>query len=389
MPELEIIQHPQIEGLHLFLNTVSHRTLHVHPEWELLWALDKPLNVICDKQAHRIAPGQIVLFSPNQPHSFCKTEAGDCTFLCIQMSPQRFPSSEALFADSIYPAEFLTGEEQLQLRRTLFSMLRTYLERSACYELKCLGQACLVLHSLLTRMPVHRVSAGETANRADRTARLMRLLDFVDKNYMHKIQLSTFAAMERRSMSYMSHFAKEMLNQSFQDYVNTVRFNCACKLIATGSSRMLDVCMESGFSDYRYFSQTFQKRVGMTPEAYSRLSQTPVQEEAKIHHSLHSLEQFYSRRRSLELLDIFEQRYLPLANTKRPCGHAAGAFHIHACPSFQHFAQNSRKQYSYNRNSFPPANLSNRLYQFVKEKAAGRAYTQKYRRRRSTCCISV
>ena len=55
MPELEIIQHPQIEGLHLFLNTVSHRTLHVHPEWELLWALDKPLNVICDKQAHRIA----------------------------------------------------------------------------------------------------------------------------------------------------------------------------------------------------------------------------------------------------------------------------------------------------------------------------------------------
>ena len=208
MPELEIIQHPQIEGLHLFLNTVSHRTLHVHPEWELLWALDNPLNVICDKQAHRIAPGQIVLFSPNQPHSFCKTEAGDCTFLCIQMSPQRFPSSEALFADSIYPAEFLTGEEQLQLRRTLFSMLRTYLERSACYELKCLGQACLVLHSLLTRMPVHRVSAGETANRADRTARLMRLLDFVDKNYMHKIQLSTFAAMERRSMSYMSHFAK-------------------------------------------------------------------------------------------------------------------------------------------------------------------------------------
>lgn len=161
MPELEIIQHPQIEGLHLFLNTVSHRTLHVHPEWELLWALDNPLNVICDKQAHRIAPGQIVLFSPNQPHSFCKTEAGDCTFLCIQMSPQRFPSSEALFADSIYPAEFLTGEEQLQLRRTLFSMLRTYLERSACYELKCLGQACLVLHSLLTRMPVHRVSAGE------------------------------------------------------------------------------------------------------------------------------------------------------------------------------------------------------------------------------------
>lgn len=308
MPELEIIQHPQIDGLHLFLNTVSHRTLHVHPEWELLWVLDEPLAVICGQQEHRILPGQMVLFSPSQPHGFYKVDRS-CTFLCLQMAPKHFPASEPFYADSIYPAKFLSASEYHLLQNTMFSMLRSYLERPVCYELKCVGQAGIILYYLLTRMPVHYVSAVETADREKRTARLTRLIDFVDKNYMHKIQLSTFAAMENRSMSYMSHFAKEMLNQSFQDYVSTVRFNCACKLIAAGNRRMLDVCVESGFSDYRYFSKTFQKKVGMTPEVYCRLHRAPVQEEAKIHHSLHSLERFYSRKRSLELLAQFEKRY--------------------------------------------------------------------------------
>ena len=41
----------------------------------------------------------------------------------------------------------------------------------------------------------------------------------------------------------------------------------------------------------------------MTPEEYRRRSQSPVQEETHVHHSVHSLERFYSREKSLELLD--------------------------------------------------------------------------------------
>ena len=46
----------------------------------------------------------------------------------------------------------------------------------------------------------------------------------------------------------------------------------------------------------------FQKRFGITPEEYCRRSQIPVQEETHVHHSVHSLERFYSREKSLDLL---------------------------------------------------------------------------------------
>ena len=90
------------------------------------------------------------------------------------------------------------------------------------------------------------------------------------------------------------------MNQSFQEYVTSVRFHCACKLIVSGEKKMLDVCMESGFSDYRYFSAAFKSQFGMTPEQYKLSLKKP--ENAVIHHSIHSLEQFYTDEQSKAII---------------------------------------------------------------------------------------
>ena len=49
----------------------------------------------------------------------------------------------------------------------------------------------------------------------------------------------------------------------------------------------------------------------MTPEEYSRQPQSPVLDEMQVHHSLHSLERFYSRERRLELMYLFAAKYAP------------------------------------------------------------------------------
>ena len=140
----------------------------------------------------------------------------------------------------------------------------------------------------------------ERVHADQRNARLERFLRFVDENYMHKIRLSDFAGSEGCSTSYISRFVKTALNQTFQEYVNSVRYHSACRLIAAGGMKMLDVCEESGFSDYRYFSAAFKDQCGLTPEEYGR--QTANQRDEPVRLSLHSLERFYSREESRELL---------------------------------------------------------------------------------------
>lgn len=301
MNEFEIIQHRQIEGLSVFLNTIDHRTPHIHPEWELIWVLRECLSVTSEQSQFLVSQDQMVLFCPNSPHELHKADKS-CTFLCIQISPKLLPITRRLMVDGRFPHAYLTADDQLWVKNTLKALAEAYFTGGDHYELFCLGQASLLLHKFLTQLP-SRVLTPEDSDRLDRrNARLNRMIRYVDENYMNKIRLSDFAKAENCSTSYLSHFIKDATNQTFQEYVNSVRFNCACKLIAAGGKRMLDVCMESGFSDYRYFSRAFHQQYGMTPAEYGRHARQMRLESAVVRHSLHSVERFYSREDSLRLL---------------------------------------------------------------------------------------
>lgn len=306
MNEFEIIHYPQINGLNIFFNTVDHRTPHLHPELELIWVLDGCLAINCNRMSYQAQPDTLVLFNPNHPHEFHKINES-CTFLCFQISTkvyeQSCPVLQHLYVDGLFPDEELSPASALALRQELKELARAYFEQGGCYELYCQARTGMILYRLMSELTTRWVSIEEAQEREKRNARLMRLFAFVDENYMHKIRLTDFAEAEKRSTSYLSHFIKETMNQTFQDYVNTVRFNAACKMIIAGGKKMLDVCFECGFSDYRYFSRTFRSRLGMTPEEYSRLQKPAVPQEIHIHRSLHSLEQFYSREKCLQLLD--------------------------------------------------------------------------------------
>lgn len=305
MNELEIISHRQIEGMSIFFDAIDYRTPHVHSEWELIWIIDHPLSITCAHTQFVAQPGDMVLFNPNDHHEFHKVE-DTSTFLCLQISPRLMPAMPKIAVDNRVVNGFVSAEELAELKKTMAEVLQVYLQQEEGYSLYCVGQSFLMLHKLLTRLPSHEQTPEETASIDKRNQRLRRLIRFVDDNYMHKIRLSDFAQQEGCSMSHLSHFIKDAMNQTFQEYVNTVRFNCACRLIAAGNTKMLDVCMESGFSDYRYFSRTFQKQFGMTPEQYSKAANSQ-QPETTVRRSLHSVERFYTREDSLILLQKITQ----------------------------------------------------------------------------------
>ena len=95
--------------------------------------------------------------------------------------------------------------------------------------------------------------------------------------------------------------------------MNTVRFHAACKLLATGQDKLLDVCYNAGFSDYKYFSATFLQRTGMTPEVYRQRiqeSQNDLLDEhqpSKTFFTLHSVEHFYTPQESVRRIRQYQQ----------------------------------------------------------------------------------
>ena len=242
MREIEIVEHPQINGLRVFFDTVHYRTPHIHRELELIWLAAGTLDVRIEQTRLQAAPGEMVLFHPGQLHAFRAVGDG-CTFLCVQIAPElaayAYPALGRLRFAQPCPGRVLPRGAYHALVQTLLRLAQSYLEQRPGYELTCAGCACLLLGALVEGMPHELLSGGELAGQQRRNDRALRLMRYVDENYTHKVNLSDFAQAEGLSLGYASHFARAALGQSFQDYVDTVRFYAACKQIAAGRARLV------------------------------------------------------------------------------------------------------------------------------------------------------
>ena len=310
MHELEIIRYPQTDGLCMFFDTIDYRTAHFHPEWEILLVLENALLIHTAGEEMTLSPGEMVLFNPWQAHEFHRVEES-CTALFLQFSTElfsmAFPKIEHLIMEDSRLTAWLDQQEQENFIGSLFRMMDVYLKEEDGYELECISGSAELFRRIYLSVPHHVQTDKELMQNKKRTQRLSRFLKFVDENYMFKIKLADFARQEDMSLAYMSVFVRKELGQTFQEYVNSVRFNAACKMMAAGESSMQTICLESGFSDYRYFSNEFRRRKGVTPEQYSR-NPDPSPDAQKTHQSLHSLERFYSRARSGELLVDYREK---------------------------------------------------------------------------------
>ena len=148
MNELEIIQYHQMQGLNVFVNTVTYRSPHFHHEWELLWVLDAPLKVRWQRKEYLLQPGDMALFPPRIPHEFQQTE-GICTFLCLQFSLSALSVNRDIVTEDILLKNHLSASAYQTVREYTLQIAEHYFYREPLYELQCLGKGALLMHTLL------------------------------------------------------------------------------------------------------------------------------------------------------------------------------------------------------------------------------------------------
>ncbi len=279
MSEIEIIRYTGIRGIKLFFNTVFRRTPHQHREAEVILVLKNEMTVECERGPVTAGPGGMIVLNPGEVH---KLTSGDgCTFLCLQVRPDIFPGcgTENILFDAEALGTVPGEEERRALVRMLLRITEAYFRREEGFELFCHAEAGLLLHALLGILPHRFLTAAEREARVIRNERMHRMFSFVEKNYMHKIRLSDFAKEEEMSMSYLSHFVKETIGMTFQEYVTEVRLDAACGMILESpTDRLIDICYASGFSDYRYFCAAFRRRLGTTPDLFRQARSLAAEE---------------------------------------------------------------------------------------------------------------
>ncbi|HOG02111.1 MAG: Melibiose operon regulatory protein [Betaproteobacteria bacterium ADurb.Bin341] len=308
--EYELVMHPRLKHICCFVVEIDYRTPHLHREMELSLILSGSLSVSTQGLSSQLREGDLALFNANQVHEY-HAEGAPARMLCIQVIPQfchdSFPSLQNTRFSDFCLREHLGTEEYALCRAMAVEFAYRYCRRDFGYELECDALLRLIFSILVQRVPNRVLPDGESGRSRERVERLNRILDYIDANYMNKIQLGDLAQSEGISTYYLSHFFTDHLNCSFQNYLFQVRMRHARALVASTDKKLIDVCLECGFSDYRYLNRAFQQQFGCTPNEYRSLSRQAGDEARE--GGIGSVERFLTEQEMLTELKAYRQTH--------------------------------------------------------------------------------
>lgn len=73
--------------------------------------------------------------------------------------------------------------------------------------------------------------------------------------------------------TYISHIFKKVTGMSFVNFMTEVKIDRAKVLLRDSDARINEVAYTLGYSNQEYFSRTFKKRIGVTPNEYQKMLQ--------------------------------------------------------------------------------------------------------------------
>ncbi|MEI6100502.1 MAG: AraC family transcriptional regulator [Eubacteriales bacterium] len=147
-------------------------------------------------------------------------------------------------------------------------LMNSLYKREDGYRFEIMGVINIVFYHLFHSIQYEKVTEERWVTQSRNMNRLNRIIGYMQENYTNKISLAGLAEKEELDLYYLSHFIKKYLGMSFQQYLNKLRLDRALELIMRTDKKNIDICFESGFSDYRYLCKAFESEYRCTPSQY-------------------------------------------------------------------------------------------------------------------------
>ena len=262
--EYEVVVYPKLNHVRASIVQIVNRNTHVHRALELGLALEGDGVVRVNENSFSVHKGSLFFFNANEPHEIIASSGEGIKIAYLQVANSFcseylscFRNLELLKNDL---STYLSRAQLRELTALMVQSLQDYLaEDSDTYGLHCICSICQLYSKLLAYVPYRQMTEAAYLARNKKMARLSRITEYIDTNYSEKITLEELANRENVTKTYLSHFIHDNLNMTFQEYVSSVRFERALKLIRNTSMCLTDISVVSGFSDVKYLSKMLEK----------------------------------------------------------------------------------------------------------------------------------
>lgn len=99
------------------------------------------------------------------------------------------------------------------------------------------------------------------------TERIEMICDYLGKNYFRNISLDELSLLAGLSKYYLLRIFTKEKGISPHKYLETIRIEKSKKMLEEGIP-IIDIALQTGFTDQSHFSNLFKSLIGLTPKAY-------------------------------------------------------------------------------------------------------------------------
>ena len=96
----------------------------------------------------------------------------------------------------------------------------------------------------------------------------------MDNHFQEKITLKSLAQYTYLSPNFMRVKFQELMGISPHTYLEEIRMNHACRLLAESELSVADIASACGYESPSYLDSVFRRKKGMTPKQYRAEHQT-------------------------------------------------------------------------------------------------------------------
>ena len=215
-----------------------------------------------DRREYSIAPGQLLVIRPNQPHSYGADSDQPWTiYWCHAAGSVAEKFGEGLIGENASPVLGIGDYPRLI---TLFTEMLDELEHGCGLSHLLLSSSAL---SYLLAL-VWKLSRVQGENGIDSTVRVRHVAEQLRQHPERPVSVGALAANANLSASHFCNIFKRITGFAPVEFLLHVRIQRACELLDTTDQPIKRIASEIGFSDPLYFSRVFTKVHGMSPSAY-------------------------------------------------------------------------------------------------------------------------
>ncbi|MBR5152979.1 MAG: helix-turn-helix domain-containing protein [Clostridia bacterium] len=243
----------------------ANDSIHFHDFFEIEYVSSGSGTYLVDGKEHEITPGKICLVSPVTAHAFLSNDAELTTISFSDTLCDGTLLSQFDFANSSVWMT-LNGEDKDFVEANLKELVTH--KKDTTY-------ATLLLNTLIAK--IGKAYTQESCSSNDFSPIKQAML-YITANFKRNISREDAASHAGLTPSYFSALLKEEVGMSFQEYLDSLRFNHAQLLLYHSDRTVQQIGFDSGFSNYENFIRRFTARYGMSPKKYREASKehTPL-----------------------------------------------------------------------------------------------------------------